>query len=139
MNVSLFPVLFFFSALYYTDVGATICVLVCYLQYLKRGDPSSGNLPQSPLVKDLALVQSGLVALLSRQTNVFWVTAFLGGLEVVRTLKSKQRSVDVMRSSTFYDVCVRSWSNSEIYDPPAGEAYVEGRSNCPPWVQIGSI
>ncbi|KAI9849378.1 MAG: glucosyltransferase [Thelocarpon superellum] len=57
-------------------------------------------------------------------TNIFWVAAFLGGLEMVRTLQSEAPPEDV-HDSTFSDVVARSWSLGQTYDPPAGDAHLE--------------
>ncbi|KAH6608432.1 glycosyltransferase family 59 protein [Trichoderma cornu-damae] len=82
-NVALFPVLFFFSGLYYTDVVSTAVVLAAFLNHLHRVGGGHG----SPL-SDIATVCLGLCALAMRQTNVFWVVVFMGGLEAVDAVKS---------------------------------------------------
>ena len=125
INVSLFPILFFFSALYYTDVASTFSVLLCYSLYLQRTRPGLWGWPCHARVKDALLVLCSLFSLSFRQTNIFWVAAFLGGLEMVRTLQSEAPPEDV-HDSTFSDVVARSWSLGQTYDPPAGDAHLEG-------------
>ncbi|KAG9243448.1 DIE2/ALG10 family-domain-containing protein [Calycina marina] len=73
-NLALFPPLFFFSGLYYTDVLSTCVVLRMYRLFLERGG-------------GLWLYIAGIVSLSMRQTNIFWAVIFMGGLDVVRALK----------------------------------------------------
>ncbi|KAK3903732.1 glycosyltransferase [Staphylotrichum tortipilum] len=83
INIALFPVIFFFSGLYYTDVVSTLVVLVAYRNHLQRvgqNAPGLGN--------DLWTVLLGVVALFMRQTNVFWVVVYMGGLEAVHVARS---------------------------------------------------
>lgn len=129
VNVSLFPILFFFSALYYTDIGATFWVLVCYLLYLERRRfTSSFLLPRNPIVRDVALVGSSLVALFFRQTNIFWVAIFPAALELVRTVKGQQGKVPAgTEGSSYQDIFTSSWNCRKIYDPAIGDAYFEGQ------------
>jgi alpha-1,2-glucosyltransferase len=75
LNIALFPPLLFFSGLFYTDVISTCVVLRMYRLYLQR----KGS---------FWLYLAGVLALTMRQTNIFWVAVFFGGLEVVRTIKS---------------------------------------------------
>ncbi|KAK4099202.1 glycosyltransferase family 59 protein [Parathielavia hyrcaniae] len=83
LNIALFPVIFFFSALYYTDVVSTLVVLVAYRNHLQRLGPQ-----QPGVANDLWTVILGLHALFMRQTNVFWVVVYMGGSEVVHVLRS---------------------------------------------------
>lgn len=78
INVIFFPPLFFFSGLFYTDVASTCLVLVVYTTFLYSDSMAGG----------FGLFASGILALTMRQTNIFWVAVFMGGLEVVRTIKS---------------------------------------------------
>ncbi|CAI4210937.1 unnamed protein product [Parascedosporium putredinis] len=82
-NIALFPVLFFFSGLYYTDVLSTLAVLVAYSNHLNRM-----NRRDNSLVSDVWTVVLGLFSLTMRQTNVFWVVVYMGGLEAVHALKT---------------------------------------------------
>eukprot|EP00457_Paulinella_chromatophora_P004361 gb/GEZN01004373.1/.p1 GENE.gb/GEZN01004373.1/~~gb/GEZN01004373.1/.p1 ORF type:complete len:553 (-),score=72.13 gb/GEZN01004373.1/:322-1848(-) len=78
MELSLFPLFFFFSFLYYTDVLATFLVLLMYLVSLQRRHFWS------------ALV--GLLALFVRQTNIAWVLWVLA-CAVLRDYESKRLEV----------------------------------------------
>ena len=89
VNVALLPVLFFFAALYYTDVYSTLAVLLAYRLHLFRASvPARQPLP---VWSDLLAVLLGGVALLMRQTNIFWVVVYIGGLEVVQAAKEAVR------------------------------------------------
>lgn len=76
-NICFFPPLFFFSALYYTDVLSTFVVVAAYLVFLMRAERNS-------FLSGIAVYLVGVIGLLMRQTNVFWVAIFSGGLEWVR-------------------------------------------------------
>jgi len=58
LRIVLFPLLFSFSYLYYTDVGSTLFVIVSYLSF------KSGNFEWSALFSTIAV--------LYRQTNIIW-------------------------------------------------------------------
>jgi alpha-1,2-glucosyltransferase len=78
MNICLFPPLFFFSGLVYTDVPSVLFVLVSlHLSLLQLSKPS--------LSWGLALgeIVAGAWALFFRQTNIFWVAVFPLGLAVI--------------------------------------------------------
>jgi alpha-1,2-glucosyltransferase len=88
LNVMLFPLFFFFSALYYTDLLSALTVMVSYIFW---------GLGQSTVTSSIVLCRimhflSGLMALATRQTNIFWVAIFLGGLQVVQTVHLAARS-----------------------------------------------
>lgn len=83
MNIGLFPLLFFFSALYYTDVYSTLFVLAAFQTHLERVDPKGKS-----RWSDLWTILQGVAALCFRQTNVFWVVVFMGGLEAVHAIKT---------------------------------------------------
>lgn len=71
INICLFPPLFFFSGLYYTDIVSIAVVMTSYLIFLGNG---------GPVLKILC----GIAALFMRQTNVFWVAVYLALLEWTR-------------------------------------------------------
>lgn len=82
LNIMAFPLFFFFSALYYTDLFSALTVMVSY---------NFWGMGQSTVTSSIVLCRlmhflSGLVALATRQTNIFWVAIFLGGLQVVQTV-----------------------------------------------------
>ncbi|XP_069694039.1 dol-P-Glc:Glc(2)Man(9)GlcNAc(2)-PP-Dol alpha-1,2-glucosyltransferase isoform X2 [Periplaneta americana] len=73
VNLASFPVLYFFTFLYYTDMTATSLILLSYLLQLD-GRTLSASLTAS-------------VAVFVRQTNIVWV-AFIALLSVSHVLKS---------------------------------------------------
>lgn len=106
LNIALFPVIFFFSALYYTDVMSTLVVLVAYRNHLLRLQA-----PRPDILNDLWTVVLGICALFMRQTNVFWVVVYMGGLEAVHVLRSVQLS---------------SQKDSKLHDPPLSQSGPQG-------------
>lgn len=111
-NVFLFPPFFFFCGLYYTDVISALSVLFAYQFYIKE--------------QRMLLIIAGLSSLLFRQTNIFWVSIFLGGLEVSRTVRNSRSGVDFPSQPTFMDIVYGSWQKSCIYDPMVCQASLEG-------------
>lgn len=117
LNICLFPPLFFFSGLYYTDILALLVVVEAYNWDLKRSS-EGGFAPLSTLV----FVVLGLVALVFRQTNIFWVAIFLGGLQIVRRLRLSSKRCE---ASGFADIARAGWKN-ELYDPFVSDASIAG-------------
>jgi DIE2/ALG10 family. len=115
LNICLFPPLFFFSGLYYTDILALLVVIEAYNWDLKR-DSEGG-------ISGLVFLLVGLASLAFRQTNIFWVSLFLGGLQAVRTLRRVCRPC---KSSDVIEVAKRS-SQNELYDPLVGDATFVGQ------------
>ncbi|KAI1470564.1 glycosyltransferase family 59 protein [Daldinia caldariorum] len=117
INVTLFPVLFFFSGLYYTDVLSTFVVLLAYINHLGR--MRSDNPAVASSIRTIAV---GLVALSVRQTNIFWVVVYIGGLEVVHVIKTL--SPEPTNTPTFKTLSeqinfyVWRYSLGDIHDPP---------------------
>ena len=121
-NISLFPPLFFFVALYYTDVLSAAVVLLAYDCFLAK--------------RRIAGCICGLTALWMRQTNVFWVGIFFGGEEVIRVLKGKRGTVEQedTKMLTNDDSAIRvwariareSWKAGKTYDPLVTDAWLEG-------------
>ena len=122
-NICLFPPLFFFSALYYTDVLSTLSVLVSYRLFL-----STTQEPRASLLSKALVVLVAVLALLFRQTNVFWVSVFPAGLSVVQELKSLPS-----RTKTRVEVggktILKASHNVTLDDKKVSEAYLEGE--CP--------
>ena len=112
LNICLFPPLFFFYGAYYTDVISALIVLCAYESYLKR--------------KKVLVIIFGACALTFRQTNIFWVAVFLGGLQVNRTLAQRQPHWDDKAKSTCSNILVTSWQHARIYDPLIASATFEG-------------
>ncbi|RYP32728.1 hypothetical protein DL767_005062 [Monosporascus sp. MG133] len=121
-NIAVFPVMVFFSGLYYTDVISTFVVLAAYLNQLRRlGRGHTESFTESALV-----VVLGVLALCMRQTNIFWVVVFMGGIEVVHCLKSlRPQPVEAPSFSTLTEqIKFYAWRYSlgEIHDPPLNQA-----------------
>jgi alpha-1,2-glucosyltransferase len=144
VNVSLFPLLFFFSALYYTDGISALSVLVSYrifLQGIRHGnqlqaEPNAGH----GAWRSLAIIASGLVSLTFRQTNIFWVSFFLAGLDVVRTVKAlahfrnKGEPQEAFSSSaSLQEILLVSWRTCHVYDPCVSDAALFGAHLANSW------
>lgn len=128
VNIALFPVIFFFSALYYTDVVSTLAVLFAYQNHLLR----VGSKPPG-FLNGLWTVVLGVAALSMRQTNVFWVVVYMGGLEAahaVRSLKPPPFEPPNHPLSFFEHVRFYAWRDSvgDVHDPPLNEAWPEGKT-----------
>lgn len=80
-NICLFPPLFFFTTLYYTDVSSTVAVCAFHVYMTKVYGSGAVGLQQQ-----IALVLLGYLALSFRQTNIFWVSIFPAGLLLVSNL-----------------------------------------------------
>ncbi|KAL4943320.1 hypothetical protein BDV06DRAFT_211172 [Aspergillus oleicola] len=107
LNICLFPPLFFFAGLYYTDVLALLVVVEAYNWDLSRTRKRSASLETA------VFLVLGVVALAFRQTNIFWVSVFLGGLSVVRKIR---RVTSDCGSADVADI-VKAGSKNELYDP----------------------
>ncbi|KUJ10425.1 uncharacterized protein LY89DRAFT_596356 [Mollisia scopiformis] len=130
LNIALFPLLFFFSGLFYTDVLSTCIVLRMYRIYLERKGAYTNS--HEGLIW---MYLTGMVALTMRQTNIFWVSVFMGGLELVRTIKTTQTaSIEVVPSPWNWKELVmaklKKYSNGEIHDIPLGDAGVHDFALC---------
>ncbi|KAF2962850.1 hypothetical protein GQX73_g10722 [Xylaria multiplex] len=116
INIGLFPVLFFFSGLYYTDPSSTLVVLLAYANHLTRVGTE-----RPPFSNDIYTLALGILALAFRQTNIFWVVVYIGGLEVVHAIKTlNPKPVEtpsfqnVSEQIKFY---VWRYSLGDIHDP----------------------
>ncbi|KAF9893844.1 hypothetical protein FE257_010014 [Aspergillus nanangensis] len=98
LNICLFPPLFFFSGLYYTDVLALLVVIEAYNWDLKRTGP-------------LTPVPS--------RTVIFFIVSLVA--LVTRTLG---RNAKPCRSTKFADI-FRGGLENEVYDPLVSEASIE--------------
>ncbi|KAJ5176003.1 Dol-P-Glc:Glc(2)Man(9)GlcNAc(2)-PP-Dol alpha-1-2-glucosyltransferase [Penicillium canariense] len=116
LNICLFPPLFFFSGLYYTDILALLAVVEAYNWDLKQ---ATGG--RRAWLSTLGFLMFGLAALMCRQTNIFWVSVFLGGLQVVRKIRQSSKAC---QSSDFSAILKRGLQN-EIYDPLVSEASLQ--------------
>jgi alpha-1,2-glucosyltransferase len=128
-NIWLFSPLFFFSGLYYTDVQSAFWTLVAYrlyLRYERRQFSSWGD--------TLWQVVFGVVALVFRQTNIFWVAVFPAGLalasEATRLSTRTPGAFGGVRKRDPLSVIAESWNKLRFYDMPVYEAGIEGMLNC---------
>ena len=113
LNLILFPPLFFFSALYYTDVPSVLSVVAVHIAF--------------EMQRPLHVVVLGLVSLLFRQTNIFWVAIYLGGREALRTLRKGRKAEGFSSDSGFIGIAQASWSHRSLHDPYVREAWFEGK------------
>lgn len=133
LNICLFPPLFFFSGLYYTDVISTASVLA---SFWLRSHP---DLATRSLLRPSLLVLSGAVALAIRQTNIFWVAVFPAMLDLVecvekgaRVTYKKHRDLDghpwrsLACHPTMIETCAGSWKRALAFDLPVADAFVHG-------------
>lgn len=110
-NIASFPPLFFFGALYYTDVMSTAAVLISYQAFLKTTEN-----PRRSLNDDIVAVLSGTVALFFRQTNIFWVAVFPAGLAAIGVLKENGRTSNSSARQGYLAILQESWSKGTVYD-----------------------
>ena len=113
INICLFPPLFFFYGLYYTDVLSALSVLFAYQCYLEQ-------------CNGWIVLFVGLLSLLFRQTNIFWVSLFLGGLAFCSAIPKGRPSVKFSIEPTFYEVIRSSWQHAYAFDPLVSQASFEG-------------
>jgi alpha-1,2-glucosyltransferase len=110
-NIASFPPLYFFGALYYTDVMSTAAVLMSYGAFL-----ATTAKPQRTISDDILAISSGIIALFFRQTNIFWVAVFPAGLTVVRVLGENGRMKSRAAKDGYLSVLKESWSMGTIHD-----------------------
>jgi alpha-1,2-glucosyltransferase len=127
LNIALFPVIFFFSALYYTDVVSMLAVLLAYQNHLLRTGPERPG-----FLNGIWTVILGVVALFMRQTNVFWVVVYMGGLEAahaVRMLRPKPVEPPKGPLSLSEHIRFYVWRDSvgDMHDPKLNAAWPEGK------------
>ena len=121
VNISLFPPLFFFTGLYYTDAWSVQVVLLH--NYLIRRRIHDGG------VSALLILLTGMSALLLRQTNLFWVAVFPGALTAVEKLKRETRIAkhkSGLSTSSLVEIMQRSYYDGIIYDLHVQDAQLEG-------------
>lgn len=134
VNVALFPVLFFFSALFYTDVYSALFVLLAYRNHLARVSSDSNG-----LLSDIWTIFLGVSTLLMRQTNVFWVAVYMGGLEAVHVIRSlKPPAVEKSTFITLWSVTkFYTWRYSlgDVHDPPLSVCWPDGKFYVSGWLR----
>lgn len=122
INICLFPPLFFFLGLYYTDVPSTLFVLLSYHHALRTQQKKDSKISSA-----IVTVLIGIAALFFRQTNIFWVAVFPAGLAVVQALKkSAHPPPEGAKEETVLDVLRISAMNMSVYDKPVRFASVTG-------------
>jgi alpha-1,2-glucosyltransferase len=125
VNIALFPVLFFFSGLYYTDIASTLVVLLAYHNHLGRVAPEGKT-----ILNDIWTVILGAFALFMRQTNIFWVVVYMGGLEAVHAVKTlRPGPVDqsfAMTLTNQFKFFAGRYALGEIHDLPLNLAWPDG-------------
>lgn len=120
LNIALFPPLFFFSALYYTDVVSTLIVLLSYSTFIKKQTVAGS------VFEWINAVYIGVVAVLFRQTNIFWVAVFPAGMAVVDVLSENHNNRASSGARNLAAVLKNSWSEGMIYDCAVQNAGYEG-------------
>lgn len=114
INIALFPVIFFFSGLYYTDLWSTATVFWAYENHLERlAGPTT-------IRSNLKTVTLGVAALWMRQTNVFWVVIFFGGVEAVHAVK--KRAMELPIKATAADAAASAADMKDFV--PAAKLYL---------------
>lgn len=125
LNVCLFPPLFFFSGLYYTDVVSTLVIVVAYFAFQQGAGGASVG-------RGLLAYGLGIMGLVMRQTNVFWVGVFLAGMEWVRTCTDMvEKGPDRGgrgKNATLIERALGQYTRGVLHDPPLNEAGPLGKS-----------
>ena len=133
LNIALLPPLFFFSALYYTDVASTLSVMLCFYPLICSDERASDKSAVKQVWWHLRLFVLGLVSLTFRQTNIFWVAVFPAAAVVLRELDQGHELVKESMynkskgfGDTMTNVARTSWKMDVLYDPPVRDASMEG-------------
>jgi alpha-1,2-glucosyltransferase len=133
LNVVLFPPLFFFSALYYTDIASTLSCMVSYWYFLRALPSETFSIRRAGIQ-----VLLGTASLFFRQTNIFWVAVFPAALTLVARLDQGHEVVKksmYRRAEGFGDsigsIAKTSYKMSVVYDPLVRDAFIEGKSAGP--------
>lgn len=134
VNAILFPPLFFFSALFYTDVISTLSVLLFLEAHNARVATwaSKGWSMGIDLLRVVLLVVLGVFCLLCRQTNIFWVGIFPAIDAAFRGLGRPGKSALSHGTPSFTDIIQHSWESRDVYDPLAQPSSISGMSRVPP-------
>jgi alpha-1,2-glucosyltransferase len=120
LNITLFPPLFFFSALFYTDVISTLLVLLSYgLLLRKKSAPGS-------ISDTISAILVGVIALFFRQTNIFWVAVFPAGLTVIDALKMSAPLSSDRNAKHAVKTAQDSWEDGIIHDCAVQDAGLQG-------------
>ena len=123
LNITLFPPLFFFSALFYTDVMSTLMVLLSYSALLKKRSP------RGTVLDILNAIVVGVFALLFRQTNIFWVAVFPAALSVIDALKATSPPLVSSKATATGDVLQKIWDEAVVHDCSVQDAGFQGTTD----------
>jgi alpha-1,2-glucosyltransferase len=118
LNICLFPPLFFFCALYYTDVASTLSVLLFVRHLLETNSRGPSTFPQACISIILAII-----SLSFRQTNIFWVGLFPAALLIINALRN---DVETVRPTDAKIIILKAWDNATLYDPQMRDAILDG-------------
>ena len=116
LNICLFPIVFFFSSLYYTD-ALSVCAVLEATYWHTRQQESNNALSTN----NFFLLLFGLLSLTVRQTNVFWVSVYLGGIQVIRQLPAHGSG-----SAHQANPLNTAWTRGRLHDLPVAEVKLEG-------------
>lgn len=100
LSVFSFPLIFFFSGLYYTDVFSALTVMITYALWKDSATRERGS---GKFLGQILVFISGLVSLAARQTNIFWVAVFLGGLQAIATVHQKRPLHDPSLHRSYFE------------------------------------
>ncbi|EWC46309.1 hypothetical protein DRE_04480 [Drechslerella stenobrocha 248] len=105
MNIALFPLLYFFNSLFYTDVWSTVFVLLAYRSYLLYSPWHSAGW--------------SLVSILFRQTNILWVLflLLLSSVRILKRLHPPAPSTLLHHHTLSLNAIFGRASSGGIYDP----------------------
>jgi len=123
LNITLFPPLFFFSALFYTDVMSTLMVLLSYSVLLKKTSP------RGTVLDILNAIVVGVFALLFRQTNIFWVAVFPAALSVIDALTATSPPLVSSKATATGDVLQKIWDEAVVHDCSVQDAGFQGTTD----------
>ncbi|KAI1001832.1 hypothetical protein K3495_g6372 [Podosphaera aphanis] len=138
-NIALFPPLFFFSGLFYSDVLSTCSLLVGYKLYLTRR--GSRNVIKS--YNQLWIYIFGIISLTIRQTNIFWFLGLLGASELRHVFPPKNSSNQVAGAQDTWPQVVwtrlKQAADGKIYDVGVDEARIQDFLLCASSIAISAI
>jgi alpha-1,2-glucosyltransferase len=122
-NIALFPPLFFFSALFYTDLWSVFWVLQTIETSLAPEIDSERGFARTSKI-----VAFGVISLWFRQTNVFWVALFTAGMDTTRALKTidARPLTRQLGGHDWLEIFTISWNERKVYDPPIEDADFQG-------------
>ncbi|KAK6334024.1 glucosyltransferase [Orbilia brochopaga] len=105
MNVALFPLLYFFNNLFYTDVWSTVFILLAYRSHL--------------LYAPWASAGWSLLSILFRQTNILWALflLILSSIRILKRLHPPAPSTLLHHQPLSLNAIFGRASSGGIYDP----------------------